>query len=225
VPWLDLRDRNDPAAFHKLAAFKVLTLMLWPDDRTKRAKFLTRLERDTGLDPKRRPRMGNEEIWSLVKRALTRGRAAGTLVGLLIEQFHDGRRPLSLNKAIEVCRSLVPRYNQPTGAEWKAKKDDISFNRDRKRILTEFRRYQPVAHLLLAGQIAVQRAQWNCLPTRNENLPAFLAIARQVTVRSHGIFLSDRPAPRGGHKNPLLPRDRIWRFRLPSRPSGTWVSQ
>ena len=225
MPWLDLRDPENPTAFHKLAAFMVLSIMLWPDDQAMRAKFMARLERDTGLTPKRKPRLKSDEIWLLINRALTKGRAAGNILGILIDQFHElsdeqrkrRKRTVSLNRAIDVCRRELNPHEYLAGENWKVARNSLGFNRDRQAIQVAFKKYRTVAHLILAGQIAVQQEQKSWLPTRNEFLPAFSELAEHVITKSTGIFLYDPLARIGAHKQPVLPLPRIWRLRLPDQ--------
>jgi hypothetical protein len=90
MPRLDLRNPEKPTAFHKLAAFMMLSIILWPYDRAMRTKFMARLERDTGLTPKRKPRLKSDEI---VRRQEFRDRLRGLGIGgfLAHPEFHVGR--------------------------------------------------------------------------------------------------------------------------------------
>ncbi len=198
----------------RLAMFRVLAVMVEPRNETARTQILTRIEKDTKINPDRRPRFSTDELWAFVRPRLHKGVIVGDLLLYLIQTKREFGRT-SLNLALAIIRTATPRWEQPVGAEWHDKRHEGRLNQDRRTILGSFKRYQPVAHLWAAFVISETEKLPDFGPDSNETLPNFLALAEAIAKEAQGIYLQKSVRPGSRAKQAALPRASMWRFKLP----------
>lgn len=208
----DLTDGHN--AWHPLASFRLLAVMLWPHNQKCQQQFQARLEKDTGIDRQRRPRINNEYIEAAVRKIAPKAHQAGDLV-LYMLQLHAHHPPASLNRAVAIQRAAIPPFEQECGTAWHEAQTQGRLNADRGAVLRSFERYRTVSHLWAARMIAETEGWPDLLDGSVERLPDFLSLAAAIAHEAQEIYLATCNAAEARRKRPLLEQSKLWRFRVP----------
>lgn len=203
---LDLTDGSGQLS--KLAPFKVLSVMCYPEDGMARQRMLNLLKAETGDGRVRGTRITNDEFWVEVRG--TNGPLAGALL-LNLLQLDGNRRRSSLNDAIRMAQGLLGTWSAPTGAEWHEFDWTEHLPRRRDTLLRIFKEYISAAHLWAAFLHAEEHQRQDIWLGHRSTLPRFIAHAEAFAVMASRVRWS------GADRRYLLPSRIPWRFVLPER--------
>jgi hypothetical protein len=191
-----------------LAPFKVLTVMCYPHDRVQREKMLGNIQKETGEGKPRRHPLTSDVFFAAVRRVDKRAAIAGGLLLSMIQLHSNGFRA-SLNQAIPLVDTLLPRRAQPQGPYWSKEWQVDHYPHSRRKMLMAFDSFRSVNHLwaaLLHGQQYGRQDVW---PGSPETLPTFLAFAEAI------LDLACRLPSFGDGQRFLMNRLEAWHFTIP----------
>lgn len=208
MPRMDLR--HDDVTLNSVAPFKVLALMCHPNpwELVKRERMLGHIVATSGTGrPRRRP-LTSEDFSAEVRISSLWGSVAGAML-LTLLQLHGNHLPASLNRAIPIVRSQLPKWTMRSGASWPNDSFARQWPRSSRKMLEAFSHYRAAAHLWAALIHGMQHNRTDIWPGSCQQLPIFLDYAECLLKMA-----AQQPAPyrRGKY---LIGRNEAWTFRRP----------
>ena len=199
---------NDDQSLTPLAVYRILAVMLFPRDRILRERAIAFvIDHSDVIAEKRRKPLSKDEFFSYVDIYAPKAIIVGALVLTRLQLHRDGY-PWSLNRAIPLVKTCLPKWVQPLGNSWPSDSTSRSWPRSRRKMREAWLQFRPVAHLWAAlvhvGQHHTAFEEWRW----GQELPTFLAFANTLLEMTCSL-----PSP--GDRGFVLPRAEAWTFQLP----------
>jgi hypothetical protein len=168
--------RRDGHSLDPLAHFKIRAVMCHLNDSVARERMLAPIQRATGAGTPKRTGVPKSEFISSLQPSAPRAAVAG---GLLLArlQLHLNGYPPSLNNAMPLVKSLLPKWVGNSEFHWHP---DIHLDHrptSRRKMLEAYKEYLPVAHFWAALIHSSQNEREDIWLDSLEKVPAFLAFA------------------------------------------------
>jgi hypothetical protein len=218
MPNLDLRDPHNRASFDLLAHFRVLSVMLYPNDAKARERVMSSVRAEAVGGPQRTRALTDSEAKIAQEFGASRGGEAGFMMMALIQLNAHGLKP-SLGKAVDLIRFELPLFGIEEELAWRAELSHQHLPRHVGKLRKIYQQFGSVAHLWAVLVHEQQWDQWRLSQGQNEladllpstvgKLHRFLAYAEQIWS-----LYSELPIRRGSSPDKANIPER-WTFTVP----------
>ena len=183
-------------------------------DRPARESMLAPVQHETEEGRPRRRAISREEVRRQVRQCSSKASVAGGLLLTRLQLQLNGYKP-TFNQAQPLVLDLLPRWEQPTGADWSKGVHIGHRPRSRPGMLAAWSHFRPAAHLWAAMIYGLQSDQGDIWVFPPKRLPIFLAYANCFLRMGCAL-----PSPQRAGRFALV-RSEAWRFGLPEQMSRT----